>query len=202
MELVSEKEKDSFFFNPNRDEGGFIAGLCNNSDIGTTTGWDEACKAWREKPKYEFLESVLMSTPDQYSILQSSKEMVRLFVLLSLKGSLLHGPAGSGMAVYSFSTEHIRGFQLGDPAKARLVRVIGFDRNDKEFEFVVEAEGDFPPLSQAELNQILQTTRLADAGAAKALSDESPANRSWKRLTEAGCVVHHRGCMTCTEGSK
>jgi len=114
---------------------------------------------------YELERSVLYATPAQLSLVFPRKKEVWAAVSLMVKQAEAQG-AETGL--YSFQIGELRGFQIGDPSRARSVRVKAFDGDDRESEFVF----GFSPgpdysskqgFTQTDINTVLQTLRPSPA---------------------------------------
>jgi hypothetical protein len=110
---------------------------------------------------YDLVRSTLYATPAQLSLVFPGKEAVYTATRLMIKQS---EALGAETGLYSFRIGQLRGFQIGDPSRARNVRVIGFDGDDHKFEFgfgcVPGPEyGSKQGFSQTDINRVLQTLR-------------------------------------------
>jgi hypothetical protein len=118
---------------------------------------------------YDFDQALVNTTPSELSYVLTGRKEVRAAVLLMMKPiEMVDAETG----FYSFRTEHLRGFQNGDPAKAKTVIVKAFDAEDHQFEFVF-GNRSYPKiaLTQADINMVLQTLRPSPAA-----PPEAPAN--------------------------
>lgn len=110
---------------------------------------------------FDFDQALANTTPSQLSYVLPGKKEVRAGVLLMLKPIMM---VDAETGFYSFETEHLRGFQNGNPTKAKTVIVEAFDASDRQFEFAFGSrsypKGD---LTQADINKVLQTLRSAPA---------------------------------------
>jgi hypothetical protein len=114
---------------------------------------------------YAFYQEVLNLTPDRLSIFTPGKKAVGVSVLLILKTSILV-PAHA-TAVYSFSTEDVRGFQFGIPGKDRSVRVVIFDGEDQTVSFLIfRVAGGEHEITQSEVSRIIASIRVHTTDAA------------------------------------
>jgi hypothetical protein len=110
---------------------------------------------------YDFDRALLNTTPSQLTYILPGKKVVRTAVLLMLKPL---GTLDAQTGLYSFETDHLRGFQNGDPKKTKTVMVEVFDAQDHEFQFAF-GNRSYPKgdLTQADINRFLQTLRPAPA---------------------------------------
>jgi len=110
---------------------------------------------------YDFEQAIAFATPAQLSFFMPRVKEVRAGVFLLLK-PLVTTDAETGF--YSFQTEHLRGFQNGDPAKAKNVIVKAFDVEDRIFEFIFSNKSaGTGSITQADINMVMQTLRPAPA---------------------------------------
>lgn len=110
---------------------------------------------------YEFDRAMLSASPTQLSYVSPSRRQIGLATLLMMKTTeTMNAETG----IYSFQWGHLRGFQNGDPERAKAVRVKAFDDQDRQFEFIfgnrMYRRGW---LKQSEINRVLQTLRPAAA---------------------------------------
>lgn len=110
---------------------------------------------------YDFYRAVANATPSQLSYVLPRRKEVRAAVFLMLKPIEM---IDSETGFYSFETQNLRGFQNGNPAKAKNVIVKAFDIQDRQFEFDFGSRS-YPDsgLTQADINLILHTLRPAPA---------------------------------------
>jgi hypothetical protein len=104
---------------------------------------------------YDLERATLQVTPQDFSIFMSNKRARGDATLLWFK-YLTNSDAETGL--FSFSFENLRGFQLGDPARARSVVIHGYDRQDRGVEiFIKMGDGKLDHILQIEINRVLQT---------------------------------------------
>lgn len=107
---------------------------------------------------YSFKERILETTPDKVGLFTPRREAVRNAMLLILKGVMMHS-AESG--IYRIRVGDFRGFQFGDPrSRPRSLEVEIYD-DDGGMYFMFSQRGNSaePPITQAEINGILQSLR-------------------------------------------
>jgi len=113
---------------------------------------------------YDLYSAVYNASPAQISPFSNYAKAQRARILLLLKLSF-----GFDLAkpIYSFDFGANRGFQFGDPTKGPVaVRV--FDNHDKQFRFIFTVfEGSNAQITQADLNQSIQSLRSVLAAASK-----------------------------------
>jgi hypothetical protein len=104
---------------------------------------------------YDFYDVMLRSTPDDvvpFMGYRRARGMLVLFVLKSLEFR-----EGTDR-IYSLELGEWRGFQFGDPSRARLVRILLFDRGEKIYQFqMAKAENSAATLTQGQINRVLTT---------------------------------------------
>ncbi|MGH9713325.1 MAG: hypothetical protein ACRD5M_08505 [Candidatus Acidiferrales bacterium] len=99
---------------------------------------------------YQLYQTVYGSSPAQLSPLMSSRDAMRMNVLLLWKLSFAFD---TSPGVYSFEFGKTRGFQFGDPGKGRPVAVRIFDDHDRLFRLIfLTAPGSNASLTQGEIN--------------------------------------------------
>ena len=111
---------------------------------------------------YAFDQAIVNATPSQLSYVLPGRRVVRTAVLLMLKPTeMIDAETG----FYSFETQQLRGFQNGNPLKAKNVLVKAFDAENRQFQFVF-GNRSYPNggPTQADINLVLQTLRPAPAG--------------------------------------
>jgi hypothetical protein len=109
------------------------------------------------RSNYALRSRILNLTPRDLYLSFSRQKMVSSSILLMLKPMWV-GPLHGGL--YSFQTEWLRGFQLGDPTRDKTVTIDAFDARDREIElFVGRAQGANQDVSQSELNRIIYSLR-------------------------------------------
>lgn len=108
---------------------------------------------------YDFYQTVYSASPGQISLVAPRQAAVRTSVLLLWKISLVYD-AETGF--YSFRLGKLRGFQRGDPERARYVIVDAFDVHDRQFGFVLTARpGSSARVTQGDINRVVATLRPA-----------------------------------------
>ena len=103
--------------------------------------------------EYALVKGCLYATPDKGGIFTSKTELLRLPSMLLLKA--VYSPLGS--VVYQFETEHVRGFQFGDPRNSPEVFVYLFDRSDRLFRIKLAM------LDQVEIDSLLASISITPA---------------------------------------
>lgn len=82
-------------------------------------------------------------------------------------------PPTTDWAIYKVSSERVKGFQLGDPVRRPKKICLQLFTGDAEFEINLSQTESGPPITQAELNRIIQTAHKA--GHAEPTLSVSPA---------------------------
>jgi hypothetical protein len=109
------------------------------------------------RSNYAMRSKILNLTPRDLHLSLSRQKMVSSSVLLMLKPTWT-GTLQGGL--YSFQTEWLRGFQLGDPTRDKTVTIDAFDAHDHEIELSVgRAQGASQDVTQPELNRIIYSLR-------------------------------------------
>jgi hypothetical protein len=156
--FVSESGREAVMFWDPAEQKGFVK-LMKDS-LGAQFGaLASVYGAKTIQSDYDFDQAVMSTTPSQLSYVLPGRKEVRAAVLLMLK-PIEMTDAETGF--YSFETKNLRGFQNGNPAKAKNVMVKAFDAEDHLFEFVF-GNRSYPNggPTQADINMVLQTLRLA-----------------------------------------
>jgi hypothetical protein len=106
---------------------------------------------------YAMASTILSLTPKRLSLWMSSREATGTTILLGLK-PIYTVNAETGL--FSVKTSRCRGYQRGDPQRARNVDLSVFDDLDHEFHFIVgTAPGKPLTITQPDINRILDTLR-------------------------------------------
>jgi len=145
------------FFNPATSRGFVSTG---RDELGPLFG--EVARIYGEdnvKSDYDLVRAILNASPSQLSLIFPRIKEVRAATFMMLKETeILGGETG----LYSFEIGHLRGFQLGDPARTKNVHVKAFDAENHKFEFLFGGKpGPDLGLAQADINRVLQTLRPA-----------------------------------------
>lgn len=117
------------------------------------------------KSKYEQFQSVVSTTPSQFSPFRSHKEFARVLTLLEIKGLWFeHNVATPD--IFSFDTTDYRGFELSGLSHDWQRAVLDlFDKSDHH-SFAIRIEVDSrsgEKLTQSEINRVIQTFRTTSA---------------------------------------
>jgi len=106
---------------------------------------------------YALASTILNLTPKRISLWISPREAAGTAILLGLKRIYT---ANAETGLFSVKTSGYRGYQRGDPQRARNVDLSVFDDQDHEFHFQVgTAPGKPLTITQPDINRILDTLR-------------------------------------------
>lgn len=109
-------------------------------------------------PAYDQLATLLKTTPSSVRLFEPRAEAVRAETLLMIKAIAF--PASLGKGVFSFDLPDKRGFQIGDPRKARDTQLEVFDKGGSYYaEIICGTANDRSRLTQPEINRILKSLR-------------------------------------------
>ncbi len=105
------------------------------------------------RSNYALRSKMLNLTPRDLHLFSLPREMVGDSVLLMLKTMSMGGVQSS---MYSFHTEWLQGFQVGDPAHEKRVAIEAFDTNDREVQLWISVDKTSNHgLLQADINRIV-----------------------------------------------
>jgi hypothetical protein len=117
------------------------------------------------RSNYALTSSTLNVTPGDLRVFSSRQKMVATSLLISLKQIKMSRVAGR---VYSFQTNSIRGFQVGDPLHDKTVVIEAFDAQDHRIQLFIGAKANTSPKpTQADINRILYSLRSVNTTQAK-----------------------------------
>jgi len=123
------------------------------------TSWIDECFGGQTDTRYEAMARILNRVPQRPSFVAVPQLFCELLVI-QWKESVL-GPEPT--AIYSFENTAGRGFQVGDPAHSREVRVHFYDKeNDHHHCLVFIAQPNAPAITQSELDFILRSLRYVE----------------------------------------
>jgi hypothetical protein len=106
---------------------------------------------------YDALRATLYASPAQLSLFFPWSKQVYSATLLMLKGA---STKEMEKGLYALEIGGLRGFQFGDPTRAKNIRVEVFDKDDQRLSlFFGSKSATSPALTQAEINRVLQTFR-------------------------------------------
>lgn len=104
---------------------------------------------------YDQEAALLSVTPSTIRAFGPRAEAIRGVTLLTLKA--FSSASGLESGVFTFEFPGKRGFQIGDPRKARSTELQIYDMNGRHVEIFCSTAKDAFKLSQPELNRILKT---------------------------------------------
>lgn len=120
--------------------------------------WATAFGANFPRSNYAIYEAAMNLTPDQISVFGPRQRAAAGVMLLEVAKSAYALPGDTG--IYSFSSKYLRGFQFGDPDRARSIRVIAFDSEDRQLGIILTTRPESSVrISQVEINRVIQTLR-------------------------------------------
>jgi hypothetical protein len=106
---------------------------------------------------YELYQAVYNASPAQLSPIMSSRDAMRMNVLLLWKLSF---GFDLGSEIYSFEYGKNKGFQFGDPAKGGPVAVRVFDDRARQHRFIfLVAAGKNAQLTQDDINTVVSSLK-------------------------------------------
>lgn len=119
---------------------------------------------------YSLLKAILDATPRKVGLLSSRRQAVGTMMLLLFKGMIVSEDAETG--VFELRSGEFRGFQYGDPLRRpRSINVEIFAGDvGLAFLFAQRVSGPVPPITQAEINRVIQSTHKvpeADSSASR-----------------------------------
>jgi hypothetical protein len=108
---------------------------------------------------YALIQRILETTPSKIGVLTPERDAVGSSVVLMIKGIMVPGAAESG--IFQVRSAHFQGFQYGDPrSRPKLLDVELFaDEGGVRFVFSQKVTGTPPPITQSEINRVIQTVR-------------------------------------------
>jgi hypothetical protein len=113
---------------------------------------------------YSVYKAMFEATPRQITLLTPSNRAVGLSVIILLKAIM---PPTTDWAIFNVHSQEFKGFQLGDPVRRPQKMCVKLISDDLELEinFMQNPKGPRPPITQAELNRIIQSVHKAPAAA-------------------------------------
>jgi hypothetical protein len=115
------------------------------------------------KSDYALYDALYKTTPSQITLTTPSNRAAGLGVILIVKAIM---PPTTDWAIFRVQSNGAKGFQLGNPARRPKKRCLELFTEDAEYEINISQDGAgaTPPITQAELNRIIQTVhKTADA---------------------------------------
>ncbi len=119
---------------------------------------------------YELYDALYKTTPSQITLTTPSNKAAGLGVALLVKAI---APPTTDWAIFHVQSKRTKGFQLGNPTRRPKKMCLDLFTEDAEYEINItqDGAGQAPPISQAELNRIIQTVhKTADAQATLTVS--------------------------------
>jgi hypothetical protein len=115
------------------------------------------------KSDYALYDALYKTTPSQITLTTPSNRAAGLGVSLMVKAIM---PPTTDWAIFRVQSNGAKGFQLGNPARRPKKMCLELFTEDAEYEINISQDGAgvTPPITQAELNRIIQTVhKTADA---------------------------------------
>lgn len=104
---------------------------------------------------YDQYSALLNTSPATVRAFGPRSQAVRAEILLTIKAISM--PASLRTGAFAFHFPDIRGFQIGDPQKSKIVLLEIFGKDGYHLEIVCGTSKNAGDLTQAELNRILET---------------------------------------------
>lgn len=111
---------------------------------------------------YTLYKSIYETTPRQITLLTPSNRAAGLSMIIIIKAII---PPTDDWAIFNVHSQEFKGFQLGDPVRRPQKMCVQLVSDDLEFEisFFQNPKGPRPPITQAEINRIIQSVHKAPA---------------------------------------
>lgn len=108
------------------------------------------------KSDYALYDALHKTTPSQITLSTPSNRAAGLGVMLMVKAIM---PPTTDWAIYRVRSSGVKGFQLGNPGRRPKKMCLELFAEDGEYEIniIQDGAGAIPPITQAELNRIIQT---------------------------------------------
>lgn len=142
----------------------FVKGMESNFDVTRETlrrdFGDHAVRS-----DYDFNRLILYTTRKQITLTMPWRGSSSIVMLLMFKGVM---SPDTDVDLYTIQTKELKGFQIGAPARRPKKMLIELydDEGEIELIFMQRANGPVPPITQAELNFVIQSVRKTSAGVA------------------------------------
>ncbi|KPJ78903.1 MAG: hypothetical protein AMJ54_01165 [Deltaproteobacteria bacterium SG8_13] len=78
---------------------------------------------------YAIVERILFASPAQLRFLQSAKQSMAIGILLTYKSAYVNEDT---IEIFAFHSRRLKGFQLGNPARSKSVRLVVFPKEGSE----------------------------------------------------------------------
>jgi hypothetical protein len=111
---------------------------------------------------YTLYKAMYETTPRQITLLTPPNRAMRLGMVLLIKAIM---PPTTDWAIFNVHSPEFKGFQLGDPVRRPQKMCVELVSDDLELEisFMQNPKGPRPPITQAELNRIIQSVHKSPA---------------------------------------
>ena len=103
---------------------------------------------------YAIVERILSASPEQSHFLQSAKQSMALGILLTYKSAYV---SEDTIEIFSFRSRRVQGFQLGNPARSKSVRLVVFPKDGTELWMDISSSS--AGLRQEEIDRIIASLR-------------------------------------------
>lgn len=108
---------------------------------------------------YSLKQQILEATPEKVGLLTPRRKAAGTAMLLVIKGIMM--PNGAESGIYRIRAGDLRGFQFGDPRSRP--KSIDLEIHNEEggfgFIFAQRQNGSEPPITQADINRVIQSLR-------------------------------------------
>ena len=128
--------------------------LERGSDLASLFGREAA------RSNYALRSKILNLTPGDLRLSWNRGEMAGNSVLLVLKG--IWAPKTPG-GLYSFQTDWVHGFEIGDPAKTDVINIEAFDEHDNQVNLLIGSGIRLATPFQQDINVVLNSLRPVSA---------------------------------------
>ena len=103
---------------------------------------------------YDIVKQILFASPKQLHFLQSAKQSMAIGILLTYKSAYVSADTHE---VIAFRSRRVKGFQLGDPARSKSVRLVIFPKDGSELWMDISSGGS--ALRQDEIDRVIASIR-------------------------------------------
>lgn len=110
---------------------------------------------------YSLMQRILEATPEKVGLLTPRKEAVGSAMLLVIKGIVM--PTGAESGIYQIRAGDFQGFQFGDPrSRPKSIDLEIYNEDGGlGFIFTQRQNTSEPPITQAQINRVIQSLRKA-----------------------------------------
>ena len=104
---------------------------------------------------YAIVKRILFASPAQLHFFQSAKNSTAIGILLTYKSAYV---SADTIEIIAFRTRHVKGFQLGHPARSKSVRLVVFPKDGAELWMDISSSAS--ELRQTEIDRIIASIRI------------------------------------------